>query len=140
MIEMRDTRSYTPAGDGVDPDSVPKRVLYTGATIPAIGLGTFGSDYVSGDAIAEAVLGAAEVGYRHFDCAAVYGNERQIGRSLRKIQEVWTKNEPPGHDDAALHLYLMMVAPARFRLPFAPASRSFRNFRPISPSLFRGIL
>jgi alcohol dehydrogenase (NADP+) len=87
---------FTPASDGVDPKSVPQRVLRTGAKIPAIGLGTFGSDRISAETIAEAVLGAAAVGYRHFDCAAVYGNENLIGHSLRKIiedgvdrQELW---------------------------------------------------
>ncbi len=53
--------------------------------MPAIGLGTFGSDHVSHDEVAAAVVGAAEVGYRHFDCAAVYGNEEQIGRSLQTV-------------------------------------------------------
>jgi diketogulonate reductase-like aldo/keto reductase len=71
------------AGDGVDPASVPGRTLYSGATIPAIGLGTFGSDHYTGDLVAEAVKGALAVGYRHVDCAAVYGNERLIGESLR---------------------------------------------------------
>jgi len=73
------------ADDAVDPARVPKRTLQTGATIPAIGLGTFGSDRFSGEDIAKAVLGAASVGYRHFDCAAVYGNEHLIGKSLRTI-------------------------------------------------------
>jgi alcohol dehydrogenase (NADP+) len=73
------------AQDGVDPANVPHKVLYTGAKIPAIGLGTFGSDRIAGEQIADAVLGAASVGYRHFDCAAVYGNEHLIGRSLRII-------------------------------------------------------
>ena len=73
------------APDGVDPKKVPQRVLYTGAKIPAIGLGTFGSDRFTGEQVAEAVLGAAAVGYRHFDCASVYGNERLIGHSLRAI-------------------------------------------------------
>lgn len=87
---------FAHAADGVDPKSVPQRVLRTGARIPAIGLGTFGSDRISGGTIAEAVLGAAAVGYRHFDCAAVYGNEALIGHSLRRIieggvarQELW---------------------------------------------------
>ena len=47
--------------------------------MPAIGLGTFGSDSVSGETIAAAVLDAGRLGYRHFDCAAVYGNEHLIG-------------------------------------------------------------
>jgi diketogulonate reductase-like aldo/keto reductase len=71
--------------DGVDPAAVPQRTLYTGATIPALGLGTFGSDRFSSEQIAAAVLDAARVGYRHFDCASVYGNESQIGHSLRTI-------------------------------------------------------
>ena len=58
----------------IDPGSIPHRKLYTGAKIPAVGLGTFGSDRFSASEIAEAVLGAAAIGYRHFDCAAVYGN------------------------------------------------------------------
>jgi diketogulonate reductase-like aldo/keto reductase len=72
------------------------RRLYTGARMPAIGLGTFGSDHVSADEIAAAVKGAAEVGYRHFDCASVYGNEAQIGPVFEDIvrggiprQELW---------------------------------------------------
>ena len=74
--------SFAPAADGVDPNTVPKKTLPTGAEIPAIGLGTFGSDRYSGYQIAEAVLGAVAVGYRHIDCAAVYGNEHLIGRSF----------------------------------------------------------
>lgn len=54
--------------------------------MPAIGLGTFGSDHVAGEVIAEAVVGAAGVGYRHFDCAAVYGNEALIGQSLERVR------------------------------------------------------
>ena len=40
----------------IDPGSVPQRKLYTGAKIPAVGLGTFGSDRFTADQIAEAVL------------------------------------------------------------------------------------
>jgi diketogulonate reductase-like aldo/keto reductase len=69
----------------VDPGLVPKRALATGASIPVVGLGTFGSDRVPPGAVAEAVLEAARVGYRHFDCASVYGNEAHVGRSLRAI-------------------------------------------------------
>jgi len=77
----------------VDPGVVPHRALYTGARIPAIGLGTFGSDRVSGQEVAQAVIGAAEVGYRHFDCAAVYNNEDIIGRSLKRIMAGGVKRE-----------------------------------------------
>src|SRR6185437_5921047 len=59
----------------VDPLAVPRRRLSTGAEIPAIGLGTFGSDRVSAGGIAQAVQGALAAGYRHLDCASVYGNE-----------------------------------------------------------------
>ena len=69
----------------VDPASVPKRALANGTQIPVIGLGTFGSDHVTGSQVAAAVLDAARIGYRHFDCAAVYGNEPLIGKALETI-------------------------------------------------------
>ena len=80
----------------IDPALVPQRTLFTGARMPAIGLGTFGSDHVTAEEIATAVKGAAQVGYRHFDCASVYGNEDRIGGALREIvasgirrEELW---------------------------------------------------
>lgn len=81
------------AADGVDPSAVPQRVLYTGAKMPAIGLGTFGSDHVPADDVAAAVVGAASAGYRHFDCAAVYGNEAQIGESLQAVMAGGVRRE-----------------------------------------------
>jgi len=83
----------TVSADAVDPTTVPKRHLMTGATMPAIGLGTFGSDRYAGPFIAAAVAGAAAVGYRHFDCAAVYGNEHLIGDSLRAIMRSGIRRE-----------------------------------------------
>jgi len=77
----------------IDPASIPYRTLYTGAKIPAIGFGTFGSDRFTATEIAEAVFGAAEIGYRHFDCAAVYGNEKEIGVSLQKIMSSGVQRE-----------------------------------------------
>jgi alcohol dehydrogenase (NADP+) len=73
------------ANDGVDPAAVPQRTTYSGAAIPAVGIGTFGSDRFSGDDIATAVKGAISVGYRHIDCASVYGNEHQIGEIFREV-------------------------------------------------------
>lgn len=72
-------------GDSVDPTLVPQRTLYSGAVMPAIGLGTFGSDHVSAAEVAEVVKGAAAAGYRHFDCASVYSNEAEIGTAFEEI-------------------------------------------------------
>ena len=83
---MKDNTSpWQPASDAVDPGLVPQRRLATGAVMPAIGLGTFGSDHAPHAAVAEAVKSAAAVGYRHFDCASVYGNEALIGQSFEEI-------------------------------------------------------
>ena len=79
------TAPFVLAPDGVDPETVPHKVLPDGSRIPALGLGTFGSDRVTGARIAEAVRDAVSVGYRHIDCASVYGNEHLIGQSLRAI-------------------------------------------------------
>lgn len=81
------------ARDGIDPDRVPSRTLYTGAKIPAIGLGTFGSDRYSAEQVAQAVRGAISVGYRHIDCAAVYGNEAEIGVALQEVMTAGIKRE-----------------------------------------------
>lgn len=95
--------------DKVEPSAVPTKKLSTGDTMPAIGLGTFGSDSVSAEAIAEAVRGAAEVGYRHFDCAAVYGNESEIGAALKDVmaagvprEDIWITSKlwNDKHDEA----------------------------------------
>lgn len=78
----------TPTADAVDPVRVPKRTLANGAQMPAVGMGTFGSDKYDGETVAAAVIEAATLGYRHFDCASVYGNESLIGRALEKVQQV----------------------------------------------------
>ena len=77
----------------VNAASIPKRTLFTGATMPAVGLGTFGSDHVTPSQVAEAVKGAAWVGYRHFDCASVYGNEAEVGAALEEILSGGIKRE-----------------------------------------------
>ncbi len=90
------SNAFVIASDGVDPKLVPHRPLYTGAKIPGIGLGTFGSDRFSAEEIARAVQDAIAVGYRQIDCASVYGNEHLIGLALRDVmaggvprEELW---------------------------------------------------
>lgn len=64
---------------------VPTYTLNTGAVMPAVGLGTFGSDKYSPEQISTAVSGAIKAGYRMLDCASVYQNEDQIGRVLAQL-------------------------------------------------------
>jgi len=64
---------------------VPYKTLYNGAKIPVIGLGTFGSDNYDAETIAHAVKTAIIMGYRHIDCASVYGNEKEIGFALKEV-------------------------------------------------------
>ena len=47
----------------IDPAIVPQRTLYTGAKMPAVGMGTFGSDHADADAVSAAVAGAIRVGF-----------------------------------------------------------------------------
>ena len=79
---MSESSSPTP----VDPASVPSARLTSGARIPAVGFGTFGSDHATPDRVADAVVEAARLGYRHFDCAEVYGNQPEIGRALARVR------------------------------------------------------
>ena len=69
----------------INPENVPFKTLSNGAKIPVIGLGTFGSDNYSNDQIAQAVKFAIKLGYRHIDCASVYGNEKEIGEVLSEL-------------------------------------------------------
>lgn len=72
----------------IDQTVVPQRTLYTGAKMPAVGMGTFGSDHADANAVSASVAGALRVGYRSFDCAACYGNEDMIRRfSQMHLQE-----------------------------------------------------
>jgi len=97
---MSASTTWKASNQGVDPNRIPQRRLYTDATMPAIGLGTFGSDHVTHQAVAEAVKIAASLGYRHFDCASVYGNENLIGASFRELfeagldrKEIWVTSK-----------------------------------------------
>jgi diketogulonate reductase-like aldo/keto reductase len=79
--------------ENVDPTLIPFRELSSGARMPTIGLGTFGSDHADPDQVATAVRGAYDAGYRHFDCAAVYGNEDRIGTVFASLFESGVKRD-----------------------------------------------
>jgi alcohol dehydrogenase (NADP+) len=85
--------------------SAPTRRLASGAEIPVIGLGTFGSDKYPPAQVASAVEEAISIGYRHIDCAAVYGNEREVGAALARTgvprEELWITGKlwNDRHDD-----------------------------------------
>ncbi len=54
--------------------------LSNGVKIPQLGLGTW---FIDDADAAEAVRQAAKLGYRHFDTAQAYGNERGVGEGVR---------------------------------------------------------
>lgn len=64
--------------------------LNTGASIPAVGLGTWQS--APGE-VAAAVEHALKSGYRHIDAAFVYGNENEVGQGLKAAFDSGIKRE-----------------------------------------------
>lgn len=59
--------------------STPTIALNDGVSIPQLGFGVF---KVDPDETERIVLDALEVGYRHIDTAAIYGNEVGVGRAI----------------------------------------------------------
>ncbi|KAL5809253.1 hypothetical protein ACOSQ3_029944 [Xanthoceras sorbifolium] len=56
--------------------------LNSRAEIPSVGLGTWSA---APSVVADVVATAVKVGYRHIDCAPIYGNEKEIGCALKKL-------------------------------------------------------
>ena len=55
--------------------------LKNGGRMPVLGLGTWKSQ--PGE-VGEAIISAIKIGYRHFDCSPIYGNEKEIGEAFSK--------------------------------------------------------
>jgi diketogulonate reductase-like aldo/keto reductase len=79
--------------------------LANGVRMPRLGLGTWRS--AEGAEVEQSVRWALEIGYRHVDTAAVYGNERGVGRAVRDSRvpreqlfittKVWNDDQRAGH-------------------------------------------
>ncbi|KQY46394.1 aldo/keto reductase [Cellulomonas sp. Root137] len=89
--------------------TIPTLTLNNGVTIPALGFGVF---QTPPDETVAAVRTALEVGYRHIDTAAAYGNEREVGRAIRESglprDEVFVETKVWISDfgyDATLHAF-----------------------------------
>ncbi|TGD21495.1 aldo/keto reductase [Companilactobacillus suantsaicola] len=54
--------------------------LSNGVEIPMLGFGTYQIDNAD---VPAAIQGAIDAGYRHFDCAHIYGNEKAIGKAFK---------------------------------------------------------
>lgn len=61
-------------------------------SLPALGLGTW---QMTPNKTSDAVLEAIKIGYRHIDCAAIYGNETEVGHAFQSAfsQGIVTRKE-----------------------------------------------
>ncbi|MBU4337758.1 MAG: aldo/keto reductase [Actinobacteria bacterium] len=89
--------------------TIPALPLNNGVTMPALGFGVFQTPPAQ---TAAAVRTALQVGYRHLDTAAAYGNEREVGQAIRESDvprhEVFVETKVWISDygyDATLHAF-----------------------------------
>jgi 2,5-diketo-D-gluconate reductase A len=61
--------------------AVPNVRLNNGVDIPQLGFGVF---QIKPRDTVEAVSAALEIGYRHFDTAEMYGNEKEVGQAIAR--------------------------------------------------------
>ncbi|KAF5384506.1 hypothetical protein D9757_006470 [Collybiopsis confluens] len=62
---------------------IPHFTLNDGTEMPAVGLGTSLAMFGGGERVYQMCLNALKAGYRHFDTAAGYGNENEVGRAIQ---------------------------------------------------------
>ncbi|NP_001087453.1 aldo-keto reductase family 1, member C1 L homeolog [Xenopus laevis] len=68
--------------------------LNDGHKMPVLGFGTYAPEKFPKNMAEEGVKVAIDVGYRHIDCAFIYGNEVEVGRAIRaKISDGTVKRE-----------------------------------------------
>ncbi|KAF9464290.1 Aldo/keto reductase [Collybia nuda] len=65
------------------PFKVPSLTLNNGTKIPTVGLGCWMGAVGRGQRVFDMCTKALKAGYRHFDTAAGYGNEAQVGAAIR---------------------------------------------------------
>lgn len=58
--------------------------LSNGFKVPMLGFGTWN---LAKDTAKQAIVDAIKVGYRHIDCASVYGNEKEVGEGIHQAIE-----------------------------------------------------
>ncbi len=79
--------------------SVPSIQLNDGHSIPQLGFGVF---LVDADETERIVSDALEVGYRHIDTAAAYGNEEGVGKAVAasglRRDEIFVTTKLPNHE------------------------------------------
>ncbi|MFT5728252.1 MAG: alcohol dehydrogenase (NADP+) [Desulforhopalus sp.] len=78
-------------------------------SIPVVGLGTW---KLTRDEVGPTIASAIDIGYRHFDCASIYNNEKEIGAALTvafdsgtvKREEMWVSSKLWSNAHAAKHV------------------------------------
>lgn len=78
--------------------NTPTQLLTSGQRMPMVGLGLW---KIPADSVADTVVEAIRLGYRHLDGACDYGNEREVGEGIRRAiaeglctrEELWVTSK-----------------------------------------------